>query len=99
MNDFTKENLNDLNVLLCLWVVKHPEDIGTRELQKKIQSMIDNYCEQESIDELDLFLPRVGAILTDEKISIISKLYLIKELYLKTVWPDKYGKENFTDEN
>ncbi len=94
MTDFTKEELEQLYKLAT-----SPYFVGTKPLQIKLESMIDNYCEQESIDELDLFLPRVGAILTDEKISIISKLYLIKELYLKTVWPDKYGKENFTDEN
>jgi len=45
MNEFTKDELNDLNVLLTVWLVKYPMDKITAELQVKLQSMIDSYCE------------------------------------------------------
>jgi len=41
MNDFTKEDLEDIANALENWV---PDHIGLRE---KIQSMIENYCDHE----------------------------------------------------
>ena len=85
MNDFTKEELK--KIFKC---IDQLYDLCEAELLDKIQSLIDNYCEHESIDEFDLFMPRVGAILTEEKHSNENKLRLIKDLYLKTVCPDKH---------
>ncbi len=49
MNDFTKEELIDLSVIIGIWNVKfnHPTDKETLNLQDKILSMIDNYCKNE----------------------------------------------------
>jgi len=41
MNDFTKEDLQDIANALENWV---PDHIGLRD---KIQSMIDSYCEHD----------------------------------------------------
>lgn len=48
MNDFTKDELKAIHT----WAISHLSNIGlvqfmgeNRELQKKIISMIDNYCE------------------------------------------------------
>lgn len=47
MNNFIKEELLNLNIILSLWIIKYPEDLGSAELQSKIESMIDNYCEHD----------------------------------------------------
>lgn len=50
MNDFTKEELNEL--LDCIgWKLGegHRNPNITFSLEKKIQSMIDNYCEHKNI--------------------------------------------------
>jgi len=65
-----------------------------KPIHLRIQSMIDNYCEHDNLDGYDLFLPKVGAILTDEKKSEQNKLQLIKNLYLRTVWPEKVESQN-----
>jgi hypothetical protein len=54
MNDFTKEELIDINVILCVWIAKfnHPHDKETFKIQEKIQSMIENYCDHELICKL-----------------------------------------------
>ncbi len=44
MNDFTKEELEDLKN--CVWVYDDLRDESThKELIKKLKSMVDNYCE------------------------------------------------------
>lgn len=91
MNDFTKEELELMLEDLNNGAYESFIDVDRDKFRQKIQSMIDNYCEHESLDEFDLFLPRVGAILTEEKNRY--KLSLIRNLYLKTVWPDKYRDE------
>lgn len=52
MNDFTKDELIDLNIVLCVWVNKYPGDTITRNLQSKIESMIGNYCEHENLKDV-----------------------------------------------
>lgn len=46
MNDFTKEELKDIQCVLRLWVLKDTES-SIKEISNKIQSMIDNYCEHD----------------------------------------------------
>ncbi len=54
MNDFTKEELN----IIFYWAIDRVESVGIdffREeghdvLYKKIESMIENYCDHESCD-------------------------------------------------
>lgn len=51
MNDFTKEELMDLHYSLYGGVHDdHPVPDHLIILQKKIQSMIDNYCEHEWVN-------------------------------------------------
>ncbi len=45
MNDFTKEELKIMYCNLCI-------NQSTEEILLKIQSMIDNYCEQEVEEEI-----------------------------------------------
>ena len=45
MNDFTKEELEDLMIIVGEW--------GNHELYTKIKSMIDNYCEHDQGYEQD----------------------------------------------
>ncbi len=47
MNDFTKEELIDLNIIVSVWCAKHIDDKKTVKLSDKLQSMIDNYCDHE----------------------------------------------------
>lgn len=62
MNDFTKEELKRLLLRSFSWV-GYPENQNKEELEliNKIQSMIDNYCKNDSIGQSDL--PTAG---TDE---------------------------------
>jgi hypothetical protein len=48
MNDLTKDELLFLNKTLQWIIINHRELNSTFELQEKIQSLIDNYCEHES---------------------------------------------------
>lgn len=100
MNDFTKDELEELHGGIG-WMYSEQtgcvdDDIENNWLllRDKIQSLIDNYCDHENLDAYDLFLPKVGAILTDEKKSGPDKLQLIKNLYLRTVWPEKVENQN-----
>lgn len=43
MNDFTKDELKDIQDVLRLWVLKDTES-SIREISNKIESMIDHYC-------------------------------------------------------
>lgn len=52
MNEFTKEELLDLNIILCVWISKYNEDIKTKELQLKTQSMILYKEKQEECDHI-----------------------------------------------
>ncbi len=47
MNDFTKEELIDLNVIISVWHAKYIEDKEIGKLSEKIQTMIDNYCDHD----------------------------------------------------
>ena len=51
MNDFTIEQLIDLNVILCVWNVKYPDDKSILEVQQTILNLIDNYCEHKNIGQ------------------------------------------------
>lgn len=55
MNDFTKEELEDLYICCGSSIHSdHPLESWKKELQKKIQSLIDSYCEHsESIIDRD----------------------------------------------
>lgn len=44
MNDFTKEELKNLRACLDVCI---SDDGSDEELMKKLESMIDNYCEHE----------------------------------------------------
>lgn len=46
MNDFTKEELKFIAITLERFPVKQPD------LEKQIQSMIDNYCDHEQSGEV-----------------------------------------------
>lgn len=54
MNDFTKEELEELYFFTCVhknrYQVKYPQ-----ELLDKLQCMIDNYCEHEAAGETEIF--------------------------------------------
>jgi len=50
VTDFTKEELIDINVVLCVWIARYPGDKGSEALQLKVQSMLDNHKIQESCD-------------------------------------------------
>jgi hypothetical protein len=89
MNDFTKEELQIVYDFFDRHKQDSYDDYRYSSLLNKIDSMIDNYCDHAHLDDYDLFLPRVGAILTDEKKTDLNKLQLIKKTYLKTVWPEK----------
>lgn len=52
MNEFTKAELIDLNIIVILWNLKFGNDEKTKILESKIQSVIDNYWVHES-DEKD----------------------------------------------
>jgi hypothetical protein len=54
MNDFTKQELIDLNIIIAIWNVRfrYPEDKETIKLQNKIESMINDYCEHVKDIEL-----------------------------------------------
>ena len=53
MNDFTKEELQDLHALLYGGMHDdHPVPDYLIILQDKIKSMIDNYCEHERIGQV-----------------------------------------------
>jgi predicted RNA-binding protein with EMAP domain len=46
MNQFTKEELE--SIANCIWVYQDLSDTGTySDLLKKVQSIIDNYCEHD----------------------------------------------------
>src|SRR3954466_14098048 len=47
MNEFTKEELIDLNVILNVWIVKNPKDTRTRQMQLKAEFMIDSFPEDD----------------------------------------------------
>lgn len=49
MNDFTKEELEDIGS--CIYAVRSSSSISEMTyglLQEKVQAMIDNYCDHES---------------------------------------------------
>ena len=46
MNEFTKEELEYLRWLVADYEEEYPD--GATELPKKLQSMIDNYCEHDA---------------------------------------------------
>lgn len=48
MNDFTKEELGQIHEILVDVCRQWKEPDSTYELRDKIQSMIDNYCEQHT---------------------------------------------------
>lgn len=100
MNDFTKEELIDLyHAIRFFYRNRGMYDLPSdnlesqisyaHELMEKIQGMIDNYCEHTNLDDYDLFLPKVGALLTDEQLSASDKIKQIKTLYLATVFSGK----------
>lgn len=47
MNDFTKDELFNLYVMTCAWVGYNNDDQPSVNLQNKIRTLIDNYCEHE----------------------------------------------------
>ena len=47
MNEFTKEELEELNSMIHRYMYACIDVTRTNILHKKIQSMIDNYCEHE----------------------------------------------------
>lgn len=56
MNDFTKEQLIDLNVVLCVWNAKYTGNKSLLEVQDILLNLIDNYCDHEweqRLGELD----------------------------------------------
>ena len=57
-NDFTKEELE--NILTCVNAISYNNEASSLTLkssQDKIQSLIDNYCEHDTIGgEIDLFI-------------------------------------------
>jgi hypothetical protein len=58
MNEFTKEELNDLWCGLG-WLIEaraYHKHKPIYDLRQKIQSMIDNYCEHEDGGEIDIFV-------------------------------------------
>lgn len=58
MNDFTKAELLDICFLLQDWY-RHEDKEGKAphdKLFRKIQSMIDNYCEHECNGEVEIFV-------------------------------------------
>lgn len=91
MNDFTKEELKIILLEMNISINRHRDLLKVapsyQALKDKIESMIDDYCEH---DLYDFFLPKVGAILTEEKTTELDKLKLIKQSYLETVFPEKF---------
>ncbi len=71
MNEFTKEELIDLNVLLAVWACKYPEDNITGKLLSKVEIMIDNYPDKDCqtiVNNPDCYcgqLDRYGVPITD----------------------------------
>lgn len=93
MNDFTKEELEYLEEAIQFHIEEDFQQNPALSVLEKIQRMIDNYCEHESLDDYDLFLPKVGALLTNDELSDLAKLKLIRILYLATVYPEKVKKD------
>ncbi len=91
MTDFTIDELNSILDAFhyardsASWTKYHEEP----NLINKIQSMIDKYGEHQ-LDDYDLFLPKVGALLTDDKLTEIEKINLIKKLYLEAVCLERF---------
>jgi hypothetical protein len=52
MNDFTKEELEDIDTCVFNWNINHKSIDGFQKLRDKIQSMIDNYCEHEDKENI-----------------------------------------------
>lgn len=87
MNDFTKEELECLHNAIALQLRDIPMSetnaIRRSELVGKLQSMIDNYCEQHESDGFDYFKIAEDELLMDVlksrkhqlKCKICGKLY------------------------
>jgi hypothetical protein len=43
MNEFTKDELIELNIVLCIWIEKYTSDKTIRNVQSKVVSMLDSY--------------------------------------------------------
>lgn len=43
MNDFTKEELIDLKIIISIWCLKYIDNKQARKLSDKLQFMIENY--------------------------------------------------------
>lgn len=44
MMQFTYDDSINLDVICCLYLMKFKNDEQTKQLEKKLQYMIDNYC-------------------------------------------------------
>ena len=56
MNYFTKDELGELEFILGQWCYPKGNYPNSETILKKIQSMLDNYCEHECNGEAEIFI-------------------------------------------